>query len=187
MLPSERYARAAAEDFTIRFPRDEVPENSALSALIAEYFAGIPTRLVDHGTVIAVWLPTLPKTRWDSGADGEQSITVYRAAAHAGGAFTARANNPGHTAEALAAGFVMFVKERILPVTGSEETPATATEHQCSAPQDAVALGRHGPAIEHCSLDEGGHLYVDNGEYSSFVHFCPFCGEKSPKPIPTKP
>lgn len=116
-LPSERYGRAAAEDFAIRFGSGKRPEMRVVVGLIEEYFEGITIRWEVSADSVDIWLPKLPKERWQDG-DGavhedEQSITVYLAAAHAGGAFTARANGPRHSVEALAAGFVVFVKEKL--------------------------------------------------------------------------
>lgn len=44
----------------------------------------------------------------------------------------------------------------------------------------------YGPAIDDCFEDEKGFLFVTNGEYSSVVNFCPFCGYESKNKI-TKP
>jgi len=59
--------------------------------------------------------------------------------------------------------------------------------HCCKAPRDAEHAGGFGAAIEDCTEDEAGRFVVDNGEYRSFVNFCPFCGERAPSAIPIKP
>lgn len=126
MLSSERFGRAAADDFTIRFPEGQ-PETSLISEWIAEYFAGIETQVVEYGPTTGVPIPvpnpswdvrllTLPKDRCETNTgvhEKGQSITVYMAAAHADWAFTARANGPRLIVEALAAGFVVFVREKL--------------------------------------------------------------------------
>lgn len=43
-----------------------------------------------------------------------------------------------------------------------------------------------GPALDECTEDEKGFFYVTNGEYLSYVNFCPYCGEKAPKQITKK-
>lgn len=40
----------------------------------------------------------------------------------------------------------------------------------------------HGIAIDECSEDTWGRLWVSNGEYGSQVFFCPVCGMKAPTP-----
>ena len=42
--------------------------------------------------------------------------------------------------------------------------------------------GDFGPAIEICVEYENGRFVVGNGEYSSEVFFCPFCGVQAPSP-----
>lgn len=110
----ESFAAAAAEDFTAAF----APDPSAVRALIDEYFAGIDVRVCENRVGWSIFLPTLPKLRWQGEGPGgeheeEQSITVYLSAAHAGGKFTARPNGPNATLDALAAGFVVLVRERL--------------------------------------------------------------------------
>ena len=54
--------------------------------------------------------------------------------------------------------------------------------HSCEfshAPFDA-----YGPAIEYCR-ESDGEFWVDNGEYATQVNYCPWCGEKAPKPVET--
>lgn len=48
--------------------------------------------------------------------------------------------------------------------------------HECAGdlPQEG-----YGPAIENCFEDEDGKLWAGNGEYSSQVAFCPYCGFKA--------
>jgi hypothetical protein len=48
-----------------------------------------------------------------------------------------------------------------------------------------VPYDGYGPAVEDCTEDAAGRLWVGNGEYSSWVRFCPFCGREG-KPPPTK-
>lgn len=51
------------------------------------------------------------------------------------------------------------------------------SEHRCGgdAPSDA-----YGFAIDVC-FSKDGEFWVSNGEYSSRVNFCPFCGAKAEK------
>ena len=58
--------------------------------------------------------------------------------------------------------------------------------HHCAAPRGIAGSGLFGEAIDRCDEEESGHFTVDNGEYSSYVNFCPFCGAKAPKGIPLK-
>lgn len=48
--------------------------------------------------------------------------------------------------------------------------------HRCSLRTDHAA---HGIAVDTCSEDLNGRLWVDNGEYASQVFFCPVCGMKA--------
>lgn len=43
----------------------------------------------------------------------------------------------------------------------------------------------YGIAIDDCSEDEEGQFWCGNGEYSTQVEYCPFCGQKAPTPCPT--
>jgi hypothetical protein len=61
------------------------------------------------------------------------------------------------------------------------------TRHRCYQPKDTESAGGFGDAIERCDEDEEGRFVVDNGEYASFVRFCPYCGAKAPADIPTAP
>ena len=45
--------------------------------------------------------------------------------------------------------------------------------HSCSG--DLPREG-YGEALEWCSEEEDGRLFVTNCEYTSFVNFCPYCG-----------
>jgi hypothetical protein len=60
------------------------------------------------------------------------------------------------------------------------------SHHFCGDPQESKNSGGYGPAIENCTEDDAGHFVAGNGEYSSYVNFCPFCGEKAPAAIPLK-
>lgn len=48
------------------------------------------------------------------------------------------------------------------------------------------AHGSCGPAIDNCTEAEDGALWVDNGEYSSQVNFCPVCGRKATVQVDAK-
>lgn len=37
----------------------------------------------------------------------------------------------------------------------------------------------YGPAVDVCFEQDDGSLWVGNGEYSSRINFCPFCGYKA--------
>jgi hypothetical protein len=52
-----------------------------------------------------------------------------------------------------------------------------STTHQCDG---ALPENSYGAAIEDCSENENGELWVGNGEYESQVNFCPYCGFKAP-------
>ncbi len=39
-------------------------------------------------------------------------------------------------------------------------------------------------AINECVEEADGGFWVGNGEYSSYVNFCPICGLKAPKQVP---
>ena len=51
--------------------------------------------------------------------------------------------------------------------------------HRCEHMKDCINMishyGPHGVAIEEIIVDEHG-AWVTNGEYSTFVYYCPFCG-----------
>lgn len=68
----------------------------------------------------------------------------------------------------------------------SEELRGVQTErllHQCKGrtPEDD-SFNSHGAAIVTCGETHEGKLFVDNGEYSSQVSFCPYCGYKAKVP-----
>ncbi len=67
----------------------------------------------------------------------------------------------------------------------SDGVQGRPSKHSCSRPSDAAGLknGGNGAAIEECIETAEGLYSVDNGEYGSFVSFCPFCGS----PAPLKP
>jgi len=57
--------------------------------------------------------------------------------------------------------------------------------------KDVAGKGRHvcsgglpgamyGGALDNCSEDEEGRLWVDNGEYCNQVNYCPYCGFRAP-------
>jgi len=60
--------------------------------------------------------------------------------------------------------------------------------HACYEPRDLddSKSSGFGPAITDCSEDENGRFEVGNGEYGSYVNFCPYCGEKAPLGIPLR-
>ena len=49
------------------------------------------------------------------------------------------------------------------------------------------AGGRNGSAVELCIEHDQGEFWVDNGEYSTRVNYCPFCGAKAPAQVGWKP
>lgn len=55
-------------------------------------------------------------------------------------------------------------------------------EHSCEAPdytkEPPRRPGFYGNAIQYCSEDAEGYFWADNGEYVSYVLYCPFCGMK---------
>ena len=58
--------------------------------------------------------------------------------------------------------------------------------HACHPPDwttNKPNWGMWGNAIECCEENEKGEFWVDNGEYSSRVNFCPYCGTKAPAQI----
>ena len=50
--------------------------------------------------------------------------------------------------------------------------------HYCSQDKDNYYYSGYGVAIENCYADDYDRLWAGNGEYSSMVRFCPFCGFK---------
>lgn len=69
---------------------------------------------------------------------------------------------------------------------GARTVLQSDSPHGCYPPKNIASGGGFGPAIEYCSEDEHGHFTVGNGEYGSYVNFCPYCGAKAPKGIPLK-
>lgn len=55
-------------------------------------------------------------------------------------------------------------------------------EHKC---KDDLPFRLYGQAIMRCD-EEKGEFWVGNGEYSSRVNFCPFCGARAPKQVTDK-
>ena len=51
-------------------------------------------------------------------------------------------------------------------------------QHRCAQPQTAKH-GKWGPGIDEC-YEKDGEYWIDNGEYSSQVNFCPVCGTRAP-------
>ncbi len=45
----------------------------------------------------------------------------------------------------------------------------------------------YGAALTKCYEDKLGCLYVDNGEYSTQVNYCPYCGYKAPQQVSAQP
>jgi len=54
--------------------------------------------------------------------------------------------------------------------------------HPCRRPDEASEDVGYGQAIDVC-WEEEGELWASNGEYSTQVNFCPFCGYKAVKQI----
>jgi len=52
--------------------------------------------------------------------------------------------------------------------------------HHCEVP---CKQHLYGAAIDDCTEDEDGFLFVSNGEYGSQVNFCPMCGYRAKKGI----
>ena len=48
--------------------------------------------------------------------------------------------------------------------------------HMCEGDLPAES---YGAAIDACYEDDQGRLWVSNGEYSSAVNFCPYCGQRA--------
>jgi hypothetical protein len=53
-------------------------------------------------------------------------------------------------------------------------------KHKC---EGTLPDGAYGEAINSCSEDKDDKLWIDNGEYSSQVNYCPYCGYKSKKQV----
>jgi glycine/D-amino acid oxidase-like deaminating enzyme len=56
--------------------------------------------------------------------------------------------------------------------------------HQCSG---ELPSGPWGAALHKCYEDELGGLWVSNGEYTSAVNFCPYCGYAAPALVVAEP
>lgn len=52
--------------------------------------------------------------------------------------------------------------------------------HECEIPERYHV---HGAAIDLCTEDLDGYLFVSNGEYGSQVNFCPMCGYEAKNKI----
>lgn len=48
--------------------------------------------------------------------------------------------------------------------------------HFCKS--SVTKYAAYGVAVENCTQDDYGRLWIGNGEYESMVQFCPFCGFK---------
>ncbi len=59
-------------------------------------------------------------------------------------------------------------------------------EHNCTTDKFISIPEVTGPAITECWQDSTGTLWVSNGEYSSTVNFCPYCGYKAPKQLESR-
>ena len=61
----------------------------------------------------------------------------------------------------------------------------SALRHKCwpKWAQVAANIGAYGQALDGCWEDESGELWAGNGEYSSRVNYCPFCGFKARLPV----
>lgn len=55
--------------------------------------------------------------------------------------------------------------------------------HECDRPELASTDVGYGQAVDTCFEEEGGELWVANGEYCSQVNYCPFCGYGAKKKI----
>lgn len=56
--------------------------------------------------------------------------------------------------------------------------PTYKNENRHSCDNDLEYYSAYGTAVESCNADDYGRLWVGNGEYSSMVKYCPFCGFK---------
>lgn len=56
--------------------------------------------------------------------------------------------------------------------------------HDCGGP---TPHGDYGEAIDSCHELDDGTFWVGNGEYSSQVNFCPYCGAAAPIPNRVRP
>ena len=54
-------------------------------------------------------------------------------------------------------------------------------KHKCYG---NTPVAGYGAAVCWCEEDEEGRLWVDNGEYSSQVNYCPYCGFRAPTQVP---
>jgi len=61
----------------------------------------------------------------------------------------------------------------------SQEFNEGAHPHYCDG---RLPFGLWGQAILNCR-EEDGQFWVENGEYSSQVNYCPFCGAKAPEQV----
>lgn len=52
--------------------------------------------------------------------------------------------------------------------------------HECSG---GLPESGYGAAVDMCVEDNDGKLWVDNGEYSSQVNYCPYCGFRAPTQV----
>ena len=57
------------------------------------------------------------------------------------------------------------------------------TKHKCEMSTPDAA---YGPAIDTCYQNDDSSFWVSNGEYSSQVNYCPYCGAKAPKQVEKK-
>lgn len=56
-------------------------------------------------------------------------------------------------------------------------------EHSCDSLEAANEHAHYGPAVDYVYEKENGELWVTNGEYSTRVNYCPFCGYEAENKI----
>jgi hypothetical protein len=57
-------------------------------------------------------------------------------------------------------------------------------KHECTAPSpNEDTSNGYGPAVDVCYERPDGTFRLSNGEYSSRVNYCPYCGTKAPTQI----
>lgn len=54
--------------------------------------------------------------------------------------------------------------------------------HYCEVP-DAWPFANYGPAAGVCWEDGDGFMWIGNGEYTTQVNYCPFCGKRAKTPV----
>ena len=63
------------------------------------------------------------------------------------------------------------------------DKPPPKGKHGCGPSGGGTPSDGYGAAIDVCYEDKEGRFWADNGEYSSQVNYCPWCGAKAPMQI----